>query len=81
MKRNIYGEIVEGFDSLAKESTLEDKLNHLTTLTHLREVAAKRLSDGYESPSIYLAFALDYWHDKFSDAKDYRQVWCGIVWC
>lgn len=53
----------------------------MLTLAHFRAIAARRLSDGYESPSIMLAFALDYWHDAYTDAEDYRNVWCGIVWC
>lgn len=56
-------------------------LEDLFSIEHYRAVAAKRLSDGYESAAIFLAFALDYWHDNYSDARDYRQVWCGIVWC
>lgn len=56
-------------------------IDYMLTLSHFRAVAAKRLSDGYESASIMLAFSLDYWHDSYSDAPDYRHVWCGIVWC
>lgn len=49
--------------------------------SHYREVAARRLSDGYEGAAIMLAFALDYWHDWYTDSNDYRNVWCGIIWC
>ena len=56
-------------------------LEDMLSVEHHRAVAAQRLVDGYIGPHIYLAFALEFWHDAFTDAPDYRQVWCGIVWC
>lgn len=56
-------------------------MTNWTSIEHYREVAAKRVSDGYEGAAIQLAFALDYWHDAYTDARDYRNVWCGVVWC
>ena len=56
-------------------------IDEMLEISHFREVAAFRLSDGYIGPHIYLAFALDYWHDKYTDDPHYRHVWCGVVWC
>ena len=56
-------------------------LEDLLSLAHYRAVAARRLADGYIGPHLMLACALDYWHDVYSDSRDYRGVWCGIIWC
>jgi len=56
-------------------------LDHMLSIEHFREVAAQRLGDGYIGPHLMLAYALDEWHDSYTDNPNYRNVWCGIVWC